>query len=207
VAGVILASGQESDALLALPRCAIISTLLGARPPSLNWQGGGHQLSPCCDGQQAQHAALLVLHHEQRYTYACMACALLQLPPGCPAVWHTQPHHLLCRSKPLSHALEVDGRRVAALAPTDKAGQFGWPWELWPWPPGGGACSATGTPSAVMLQGACSLLHTHLHICARVLLALLCAGARGGHVDVDVRAASTHRVCNQSAATVSALSR
>eukprot|EP00775_Hariotina_reticulata_P008415 gene8415-8599_t len=35
-------------------------------------------------------------------------------------------------------------------ATRDKYGEFGWPWELWPWPPSS-SCSNTGTPAAMYL--------------------------------------------------------
>jgi hypothetical protein len=34
----------------------------------------------------------------------------------------------------------------------DKFGEFGWPWELWPWPPSAG-CSNTGQPATMWLDG------------------------------------------------------
>jgi hypothetical protein len=37
-------------------------------------------------------------------------------------------------------------------AGNDKFGEFGWPWELWPWPPSAG-CSNTSQPAAMWLEG------------------------------------------------------
>jgi hypothetical protein len=80
----------------------------------------------------------------------------------------SQPHsHLTARalfstllmfcSEPLGRSLRVNGTLVGLQAQlqnpgADKWGDFGWPWELWPWPPSA-ACSNTGQPAAMRLKG------------------------------------------------------
>ncbi|KAI8474168.1 MAG: hypothetical protein J3K34DRAFT_496058 [Monoraphidium minutum] len=56
---------------------------------------------------------------------------------------------------PLDRGIELGGAPVA-LAPNFDGGywdnnNFGWPWELWPWPPGWG-CANTGRPPALFLE-------------------------------------------------------
>ncbi|WIA23663.1 hypothetical protein OEZ85_000364 [Tetradesmus obliquus] len=62
----------------------------------------------------------------------------------------------LLPSEPLGRSLRLGGALVplqAALTDPagDKFGEFGWPWELWPWPPSA-SCSDTGTPAVLRLQ-------------------------------------------------------
>uniref|UniRef100_A0A383WL10 Uncharacterized protein n=1 Tax=Tetradesmus obliquus TaxID=3088 RepID=A0A383WL10_TETOB len=63
----------------------------------------------------------------------------------------------LLPSEPLGRSFRLGGALVplqAALTDPagDKFGEFGWPWELWPWPPSA-SCSDTGTPAVLRLQG------------------------------------------------------
>jgi hypothetical protein len=53
-------------------------------------------------------------------------------------------------------ALDVEGEPVAlhpiVLPGAWDTSNFGWPFELWPWPPGW-ACANTGRPPALFLAG------------------------------------------------------
>lgn len=60
------------------------------------------------------------------------------------------------RSAPLGRGLRADGLPVVLFPAVDPGARdtnnFGWPWELWPWPPGW-ACANTGRPPALYMRG------------------------------------------------------
>lgn len=65
------------------------------------------------------------------------------------------PFHSL--SVPLSRSVSVSGQQLSLSVRwqpqgDDKYGQFGWPWELWPWPPSA-SCSNTSQPAIMWLEG------------------------------------------------------
>jgi hypothetical protein len=70
---------------------------------------------------------------------------------------------LLLRRAPLRRSLRIGGARVPLVADYVSGywdnNDFGWPWELWPWPPGYG-CANTGRPPALFFAGA-YLLASH----------------------------------------------
>jgi hypothetical protein len=62
----------------------------------------------------------------------------------------------LCRL-PLAKSVSVGSQQLDLYVKwqpegRDKFGEFGWPWELWPWPPSAG-CSNTGQPATMWLDG------------------------------------------------------
>jgi hypothetical protein len=62
----------------------------------------------------------------------------------------------MCRTH-LAKSVRVGGQVVPLVvkwqaAGNDKFGEFGWPWELWPWPPSAG-CSNTSQPATMWLEG------------------------------------------------------
>eukprot|EP00879_Flechtneria_rotunda_P023539 GHRR01024902.1.p1 GENE.GHRR01024902.1~~GHRR01024902.1.p1 ORF type:complete len:440 (+),score=108.58 GHRR01024902.1:99-1418(+) len=72
------------------------------------------------------------------------------------ATQHSDPMFRVPRL-PLDWALSIDSKRLLLQAKmqdatADKWGQFGWPPELWLWPPGG-PCTNTGTPPRLWLEG------------------------------------------------------
>ncbi|KAF6257202.1 hypothetical protein COO60DRAFT_1640125 [Scenedesmus sp. NREL 46B-D3] len=64
------------------------------------------------------------------------------------AAAHSDPMFVL-PSEPLGRSLRVNNVQDPTA---DKWGDFGWPWELWPWPPAA-ACSHTGQPAVMHLGG------------------------------------------------------
>ena len=88
-----------------------------------------------------------------------LPCASLEPAPNCLREESHQPCSFPLNGTPrapLSRSLSVDGTRVP-LEPGFEPGlwdssNFGWPWELWPWPPGW-SCANTGRPPALFLHG------------------------------------------------------
>lgn len=68
---------------------------------------------------------------------------------------------MFCRV-PLARSVSVGSQQLQLWVKwqpegRDKYADFGWPWELWPWPPSSG-CSNTSQPAAMWLEGGLQLV-------------------------------------------------